>query len=155
MTSILNIFKTSSNKFIIKGERRGWVCLVNNPVYNTVYEIKRKRDVWSRAHTLNKYFLVSLELYNIKSISFLTIAICNKFFIFFLSIQQSSELHWYQKKQIMCRYTLLLSAGVLAILLANRGEKCFVQGLPISETYGESFCFYPFFYNSSIEMVVS
>lgn len=36
---------------------------------------------------------------------------------------------------MMCRYTLLLSAGVLAILLANRGEKCFVQGLPISETY--------------------
>jgi len=119
-------------------------------MYNTVYEIKRKCDVWSRAPTLNKYFLVLLELYNINSITCLTIfyiiAICNKFYIFFfLSIQQSSELYWYSKKHMMCRYTLLLSAGILAILLANRGEKCFVQGLPISETYGESFCFYLFF----------
>ncbi|KAL4132131.1 hypothetical protein QTP88_009340 [Uroleucon formosanum] len=48
---------------------------------------------------------------------------------------QSSELHWYPRKYTMCRYTLLLSAGILAVLLANRGEKCFVQGLPISETY--------------------
>ncbi|XP_015365561.1 PREDICTED: uncharacterized protein LOC107162914, partial [Diuraphis noxia] len=45
------------------------------------------------------------------------------------------ELHCYTRKHMMCRYTLLLSAGVLAILLANRGEKCFVQGFPISETY--------------------
>lgn len=69
-----------------------------------------------------------------------------------MSTQQSSELHWYPRKYTMCRYTLLLSAGILAVLLANRGEKCFVQGLPISETYGESFYFYPFLYNFSAGM---
>jgi len=34
-----------------------------------------------------------------------------------------------------CRYTILLSASAFLILLANRGEKCFAEGVPISETF--------------------
>ncbi|VVC25602.1 Hypothetical protein CINCED_3A008646 [Cinara cedri] len=35
-----------------------------------------------------------------------------------------------------CRYTILLSASALFVLqLANHGEKCFAEGVPISETY--------------------
>lgn len=64
---------------------------------------------------------------------------------------------------MLCRYApLLFSASVSLILLTGRGEKCFVGGVPISETYGKWFFsifpslsthFFPYFPASSLNLL--
>lgn len=61
------------------------------------------------------------------------------FNLFFIIYLQSGS-----PENMRCRYALWLSASALLVLLANRGEKCFVEGVPISETYGKSLAIFIF-----------